>query len=208
MNDNKEELMEIGFIEDQLDGEVWKEVNILGIRKNCYMVSNKGRVYSFISNQFMKPIKKTTGYYHIKFRMEEEGLAKQIFVHRVVALTFIHNDDPDFKIQVNHKDGDKSNNAVSNLEWTTPWENDHHSVLLGLKKMSGEDNPKAVLTYEIVAKICDLYNRGMSESEIAEILKTTEKSQKERPYSKIKLNIHDVITRKYWSKFTKDLLKR
>lgn len=202
------DFINIDFIEDQLEGEVWKKVNIKGVRRNSYRVSNMGRVYSLISNQFMNPIKKSTGYYCIKLRMEEESKAKQFFVHRIVALAFIHNDDPDFKIQVNHIDGNKANNTVSNLEWTTPWENDHHSVLLGLKKMSGEDNPKAVLTYEIVAKICNLYNRGMSESEIAEILKTTEKSQKERPYSKIKLNIHDVITRKYWSRFTKDLLKR
>lgn len=60
---------------------------------------------------------------------------KRYFRHRLVALTFIENNYPDTKIQVNHIDGDKSNNVLSNLEWMTPSENDLHAFKTGLKKI-------------------------------------------------------------------------
>lgn len=163
------EMVEIDFIEDQFEGEIWKEVDCLGIKKNTYRVSNYGRVYSLRSNQYMKPIKRDTGYYHIKFRMNPEkckSKAKQIYVHQLIATVFIPNDDPKHRTQVNHIDGDKSNNRVDNLEWMSPIENTRHSMERGLRQTWNN----RVLTEATVIKICELHKQGLSRYEIAEAI--------------------------------------
>ena len=66
-------------------------------------------------------------------------LGKQnLMVHRLVAIAFLPN--PDDKDQVNHKDGNKRNNCLSNLEWATQFENMQHAVATGL-------SPKGELSY-------------------------------------------------------------
>ena len=63
-------------------------------------------------------------------------------VHRIVALTYIPN--PNCLPQVNHKDGNKHNNSLSNLEWCTPKENTAHALLTGLKAV-GEQSHNSIL---------------------------------------------------------------
>ena len=64
-------------------------------------------------------------------------------IHRMVAGTFIPNQDR--KTFVNHKDGNKHNNVVSNLEWTTPQENTEHALETGIQK----GHPKSVDQYSM-----------------------------------------------------------
>lgn len=59
-----------------------------------------------------------------------ENKQKVVETHRLVALAFIEK--PEGKSQVNHKDGNKLNNDVSNLEWVTPLENTRHAIQMGL----------------------------------------------------------------------------
>lgn len=70
-----------------------------------------------------------TGY--LTVRLSVGGVVKTHRVHRLVASSFIPN--PDNKPFVNHKDGDKKNNKVSNLEWVTEKENTTHAIVCGLK---------------------------------------------------------------------------
>ena len=69
------------------------------------------------------------GYGHVSLT-DNAGVQKRTWVHRLVALAFIPN--PENKPQVNHKDGDKRNNRVENLEWCTARENLMHSFNTGL----------------------------------------------------------------------------
>ena len=63
-------------------------------------------------------------------RLSKNGIAKTYRVNRLIALIFINN--PLNKKTVNHKDGNKLNNALNNLEWATPKENAIHAVTTGL----------------------------------------------------------------------------
>lgn len=70
------------------------------------------------------------GYYTVTLRAN--GHRRVEYVHRIVAKAFIPN--PMQKRTVNHKDGNKLNNHVSNLEWATHSENNRHAVVMGLRK--------------------------------------------------------------------------
>jgi uncharacterized protein with PIN domain len=106
---------------DYLEGEIWKQVpNTI----KTYWVSNLGRFKNFFG-VIMDNYKKTvSGYISV-------GIDNITYrLHRIVALTFIEN--PENKEQVNHIDGNKTNNAVSNLEWVTNQENQIHKFKTGL----------------------------------------------------------------------------
>ena len=83
--------------------------------ENIYEVSDQGRVKSlkFGKERILKPVRMTKGYLIVG--LCKNGEIKQCFVHRLVAQTFIPN--PDNLSQVNHKDENKTNNSVHNLEW-------------------------------------------------------------------------------------------
>ena len=83
-------------------------------------------------------------------------------VHRLVADRYIPN--PDNKPQVNHKDGNKLNNNVSNLEWVTNQENRNHAVKYGLQ-INGERCPWSKLSKSDVEFIRN--NKTLSQRELA-----------------------------------------
>lgn len=80
---------------------------------------------------------------------------KNCLVHRLIAKTFLPN--PHNLPVVNHKDGDKMNNKVSNLEWLTRNGNIKHAINLGLFDVSGEKNYSAKLTAHDVSEIRSKY---------------------------------------------------
>ena len=88
--------------------------------------------------------------------LSENGVTNQYRVHRLIAETFIPN--PDNLPCVNHKDGDKLNNAVTNLEWCTRSENTQHAYATGLeRKICGEEHHAHKLTEEQVKYIKQVY---------------------------------------------------
>lgn len=94
-----------------------------------YEVSNTGVVRNKRTKKEKKPNISEKGYELIKIYVKT-GTAYKRRIHRLVAQAFIPN--PENKPEVNHKDGNKRNNAVNNLEWVTQKENYEHAVDMGL----------------------------------------------------------------------------
>lgn len=105
-----------------IDNEIWKP--ILGYEN--YDVSNMGRIRSYSKeydkNYLRKPWLSNDGY--IRITLAANNKQKTLLVHRIVAQTFMAHDTN--KNIVNHKDGNKQNNKLSNLEWVTASENNIH----------------------------------------------------------------------------------
>ena len=93
-------------------------------------VSNDGRFRSLLSGtpRVLKTQKDTKGYHRLRATINREKMSFKL--HREVAKAFIPN--PDGLPQVNHKDGNKDNNCISNLEWVSNKENAHHAIKNGL----------------------------------------------------------------------------
>lgn len=103
---------------------------------------------------------------YLKVWLKGVGKRKMYFVHRLVASAFIENEEN--RPQVNHKDGNKKNNCVENLEWATAKENIQHAYREGLNSNgSGADANNAKLTEHQVKQIVALSNSGQTIRSIA-----------------------------------------
>lgn len=151
--------------------EVWKD--IVGY-EGLYQISNLGEVkrlekeFSHIAKderigkrsqgaysrttkleeKILKGIKTDKGY--LAVGLIKDGKSKKFRVHRLVAMMFIPN--PHNKLEVNHIDGNKENNSVDNLEWSTGKENRQHALdngfVAGRDKLSERDIEWIVENYE------------------------------------------------------------
>ena len=127
--------------------EIWK--NIIGF-ENLYKISSEGKVKSLGNGKSTNPLHKeskliktnvsTRGYEKIK--LFKDGKRYYFNLHRLVADNFLFNKDG--KREVNHKDGNKLNNAVSNLEWVSASENQKHAYEMGLQvARKGSENAQS-----------------------------------------------------------------
>ena len=96
--------------------------------KNTYTVYSCGKIYSHTKQKFLKKQKQTSGYDCIAFTCK--GDVERWLIHRLIATSFIPN--PFNLAEVNHKDGNKQNNDVTNLEWISRKDNAAHAKKIGL----------------------------------------------------------------------------
>ena len=97
--------------------EIWKDIKGY---EGKYQVSNLGNVKSLKRDKVMSPIVRRHGYFGVQL-YDGKGKQKTYSIHRLVAQTFI--DNPNNYAEVNHKDENKTNNCVDNLEWCTHKQN-------------------------------------------------------------------------------------
>ena len=119
-----------------------------------YSVSNFGNIKNIKTGNILKQNVHSNGYYVLNIKPNgRNGTSKTLKVHREVAIAFIENLNN--LPQVNHIDGNKLNNVVTNLEWCTASENMKHAYSIGLKDSRGERSSSSKLTNEMVKEILD-----------------------------------------------------
>jgi hypothetical protein len=166
--------MKTTLIENQ---EEWRDIHGF---EGYYQASSFGRIRSvdkiitrkdgksyFRAGRVLIPFKGTTcNYLSIQFSVN--NVPSKHLIHRLIAYTFLGL-EPDSVLEVNHKDGNRLNNAVSNLELVTHQENVDHSVRTGLKHDYGECHVHAILTNAQAAEIREICGRGVKQKDVAKL---------------------------------------
>ena len=153
-------MKDLKFVRDPETGliipEKWKYIR--GYKKK-YQISNYGRVKSY----YRKPpiimklsSRNSVGYIQVSLSLD--GERRTHLVHRLVLSHF--NREPEVGEETNHKDGNKENNFIDNLEWTDRKSNVNHSLQKGLSSNIGETHSKAKLSKSDVEEIKNLYPTG------------------------------------------------
>lgn len=127
-----------------------KEINLYGAN---YFIYDNGLLQNVKTNKFLKPYKSSGGYLYIKIVKNKRH--HHIRLHRLVALAFIPN--PDNLPCVNHKDGNKENNCVDNLEWCSYSDNIKHGYKNNLFK-NPTFSPTRVIQYDLEGNFIKTWN--------------------------------------------------
>lgn len=129
-----------------------------------YIISRNGEVVNKTSGKKLKILTRNNGYPHVALY---DGRMRMRRLHRLVAKAFIPN--PMNYSDVNHIDGDKMNNAVSNLEWCSRSQNIKHAYETGLRPriFSGSRSPK--LSTDEIKRVKELLEGGMKPEKIAKM---------------------------------------
>ncbi len=134
-----------------------------------YLINRDGKIINSKTGRELKPhIKGKEGnqYLWVQLRTPRGGHIYKA-IHRLLAETYISN--PLNKRTVNHKDGDKLNNTVHNLEWATDSENISHSYRTGLRDPAGNSKnlPQQKYTSQLMSQVSDMMSKGATYAEVA-----------------------------------------
>lgn len=144
--------------------EIWKDIKGY---EGLYQISTYARVRSLGNGKSLNPIKNKAqilkGWindagYHI-VDLHKDGKRRHLRVHRLYAIAFI--DNPNNLPEVNHKDGNKLNITINNLEWTTKVGNVIHAWENGLANTRGEKNGRSKLTQLQINEIREKHKTGL-----------------------------------------------
>ena len=119
-----------------------------------YYVNDNGSIYSAISNKTLSYQLDKDGYAKVQL-MSQDNKRHRYSVHRLVLENFMPIPNMHL-LQVNHKDGNKLNNRLDNLEWVTASQNNTHKYKIGLATQKGEYNNGSKLTEKQVQEIIQL----------------------------------------------------
>lgn len=142
-----------------------------------YYITETGELFNAKTNKWLKgQINYKNGYK--SYSITIDGEMHRVYAHRMVAEVYLSRIEG--KNEVNHKDGNKLNNCVSNLEWVTSKENKAHGVSLGLysnnqtKVYCFDENKRLVCAYASVADVCRInhYNSSWINEQLNREVKT------------------------------------
>lgn len=123
--------------------------DIARVPKDEYLISNWGRIYSVRNEMFIRPHVEAN-YYKIQLPCvidDHIRIRRPIRIYRALALSFDLPGHDEEHTEVNHIDGNPSNNTLKNLEWVTPKENMRHVFMTGLEvNPKGEKHPRSKFT--------------------------------------------------------------
>lgn len=129
--------------------------------EGLYQISSLGRLRN-AKDHILKIHTAHNGYQY--YNISKNGIGKSKRSHRLVAEAFIPN--PQDKAEVNHKDGDKTNNRVENLEWMTKSENNLHAFRTHLRPPTNE---KRVAQFTLDGKLVATYRSGHEAARISNV---------------------------------------
>lgn len=124
---------------------MWKQ-----IEDYDYEINPEGIVRRISSKRIKKSFKRPDGYIGIQLYKSKTEI-KNFQLHRLIAIAFI--DKPENKDVINHKDSNRGNNSLDNLEWVTKEENDKHAYEFGNASNKGSKNGFSILTEKQVLEI-------------------------------------------------------
>ena len=128
-----------------------------------YEINNCGYIKNIKNNRILKNYISPQGYACCALRLIGENKTRTIRIHRAIARAFIPN--PNNYPIINHRDGNKLNNSIENLEWCTYQHNIQHSFDMGLQEPNGR-----ILFKEDYVKIFAMYKNGWLFREMVEAL--------------------------------------
>lgn len=134
-----------------------------------YYINKEGVVLSTLLNKIREVKGSISAQGYRKVGLRKNGQSTSASVHRLLAIAFIENNDVTKDI-INHKDGNKLNNSLDNLEWTTYLDNNKHARLNKLNNNVGELHSNAKLEDSEIYVINKLWGSGrFSQQELADI---------------------------------------
>lgn len=169
--------------------EIWKEIEIKGV---VYKVSNTGRVFGK-TRELKQRLDKCN---YPTVTIGNKNNRTRVRVHRLVLLAFNPVEGME-NLEVNHKDYDRSNNNLDNLEWLTHEENvrysrEHHH------EFEGSKNPKATFTEDQIRTLREMYKNGWTINQLVfELYGVTRKSDL-RLYKNLHGKISDIVKYRTW----------
>lgn len=169
----------------KIDGYEYYFVSNLGnVKSESRFITKKDGTKQFVKGVLMKKFKTNCNYFVVGL-VDLNGYQKRHLVHRLVLIAFhgLHES----KNQVNHINGDKSDNRLENLEWVNCSENQKHAHSIGLKSQKGENHTQSRLTSKDILEIRELLNKGVKQKIIAE------------KYGVIRSYISEIKTRRRWN---------
>lgn len=137
--------------------------------KYPYFVTDAGKIYTKKYERFLDTVFDRDGYEKVRL-VSTDGKRHRYSVHRLVMENFCPVENMQ-SMQINHIDGNTTNNCLNNLEWCSCVENIRHAINTGLRhNQSGEDNNGSKVTEKDILDMIDLYlNKNMSGVEISRL---------------------------------------